>query len=309
MHHQATSAASRLRLSKAVGRSVAAAVIGASCFAASPALANAAADARLADFADPDLKGTFEGDYVIVAVGSGYVSDYDGSDDYGFELGGALRGEVGGIGFATRGIGLELDLIPNLPGNVELSFGPDVRYSMTRSGKVDDEIVNLLPRLDKTVEAGFGAGISVKNVITPLDSISLSTGARWDISGNGAGRSTSLQLSYFTALSPGMGAGISAGTSWADDKYADYYYSVTPEGSAATGGALPVYEAKGGRKDWDVKVYYGLDFDGDFRNGGFGIAAALSYERLRGSAAETPLTSLRGDRNQYAALIGLGYIF
>lgn len=290
-------------------RGAAAAAMAASCLAPAQAWANPSADTQISDFADPNFKGAFDGDYVIVAVGTGYLPDYDGSDDYSLQYGGALRGEVGGIGFATRGIGLELDLVPNLPGNVELSFGPDVRYRMIRSGKVDDEIVNLLPRLNDTVELGFGAGVSVKNILTPLDSVSLSTGMRWDVSGNGAGRSASLQLSYFTALSAGMGAGVSAGTSWYDDDYADYYYSVTPQGSAATGGILPVYQADGGRKDWDVKAYYGIDFDGNFRNGGFGLAAAVSYERLTGSAAETPITALRGDRNQYAALIGLGYTF
>ncbi|MDR7101386.1 MipA/OmpV family protein [Croceicoccus sp. BE223] len=281
---------------------------------AGPVLTGAAAafDTRLTEFPDipsAEIDSVFEGDYVIVALGAGYLPDYDGSDDYGTQFGGVVRGSVGGIGFATRGLGIELDLIPNLPGNIELSFGPDVRYRTTRSGSVDDEVVNLLPRLDKTVEAGFGAGISFKKLLTPADSLSFNTGTRWDVSGNGAGRTTSLSVSYFTALSTGMGGGVSVGTTWVDGDHADYYYGITPEGSAATGGLLPAYDARGGRKDTNAKLYYGFDLDGDFRNGGFGIGAALTYERLRGSAAETPLTAMRGDRNQYGGFVAVGYAF
>ncbi len=283
--------------------------------AGSAVLATSAAaslDGRLTDFPDipaGEIDSVFDGDYVIVAAGAGYIPDYEGSNDYTTQFGGVARGSVGGIGFATRGLGLELDLVPNLPGNVEVSFGPDVRYRMTRSGSVKDDVVNLLPRLDKTLEAGFGAGVSVKKLLTPADSLSLNTGMRWDVSGSGAGRQTTLSLSYFTALSTGMGAGASVGTSWVDDDYAQYYYGITPEGSAATGGLLPAYTAQGGRKDTNAKVYYGFDFDGDFRNGGFGMGVAVTYERLRGSAAETPITSLRGDRDQYGGFVALGYAF
>ncbi len=276
----------------------------------SAAHANAAAvDRQPLRLEQPDLEEVYDGDYVIVALGAGYVPDYEGADEYGVQVGGAVRGSVAGIAFKTSGIGLELDLIPNLPGDIELSFGPEIQYSAVRTGSVKDEIVDMLPELDSTVELGFSAGISKKNLLTPVDSLALSYGMRWDVSGKGAGRQSRISLSYFTALSKGMGAGVSVGASWHDDKWADYYYTITPEGSAATDGALPVYEADGGMKDWDAKAYWGMDLDGDFRNGGFGIATSLVYERLQGSAAETPIVSMRGDRDQFMVLAGVGYAF
>ncbi|AKM11697.1 hypothetical protein AB433_09225 [Croceicoccus naphthovorans] len=213
------------------------------------------------------------------------------------------------MGFATKGIGLELDLIPNLPGDIELSLGPEFRYRQTRTGDLKDDVVDLLPKLDKTFEVGIDAGISFKKLFTPMDSLAFGASKRWDVSGNGAGSNHNVSVSYSTALSKGMGAGVSLGASWYDDDYADYYYTITPEGSAATGGQLPTYNAKSGMKDWDARIFYGLDLDGDFRNGGLALAAALSYQRLQGSAAETPIVSMRGDRNQYAALLGVGYAF
>lgn len=288
------------------------ALAAAACLIAAPAFANAAAASREFPFEElpqPDMDNVFDGDYVIVAIGGGYVPDYSGADEYDIGYGGAVRGEVGGIGFATRGLGLELDWSPDIPGPVGVSFGPDIRYKRSRSGSVKDEVVDLLPRLDKTVELGFGAGVSVRNVLTPVDSISLSGGTRWDVSGQGAGQSASLSLSYFTALSQSMGAGLSLSTGWADGEYADYYWSITPEASAATGGQLPVYDAKGGFKDVGAWVYGGVDLDGDFRNGGFGVAVSLGYERLVGSAADTPIVAMRGSPDQFSALFGVGYVF
>lgn len=278
---------------------------------AAPAFASAASssDLRFEELPQPEIDGAFDGDYVIVAVGGGYVPDYSGADEYDIGYGGAVRGEVGGVGFATRGIGLELDFSPKIKGPLSVSFGPDIRFKGTRSGSVKDDVVDLLPDLRKTVELGFGAGLSVKNVLTPADSISLSGGTRWDVSGHGAGQSASLSLSYFTALSTSMGAGLSLSTGWADGDYADYYYSISPEASAATGGQLPVFNGKSGFKDVGARLYGGIDLDGDFRNGGFGLAASLGYERLVGSAADTPIVEMRGDPDQFSALIGVGYVF
>ena len=219
------------------------------------------------------------------------------------------RGSVGGIGFATKGIGLQLDLVPDLPGNIGLSFGPDLRYSSQRGSGVKDEVVALLPDLKSTVELGFGAGISRKKLFTRADSLSASLGMRWDVSGHAKGWTAHPSVSYFTALGSGSGAGLSLGATWLDQKYTDYYYTITPEQSAATEGQLPTYQAKKGWKDLTASAYYGFDFDNNFKNGGFGMAFSLGYERLINSAAETPVTSLRGNRNQFTAVAGIGYIF
>lgn len=274
---------------------------------ASPAAAKNAPQER--GFEQPDFDEVYDGDYVILAAGVVYVPEYDGADEYVVRYGPAARGSFKGIGFKTRGPGLELDIAPDLPGDIDISFGPEISYSGTRSGSVKDDVVDLLPKLDKVFELGFDGGVSIKKVITPLDSLSLGIGSSWDISGKGAGQSASVSLSYFTALSEGSGAGVSVGFDWMDGDYADYYFGITPEGSAATGGQLPAYDAKSGIKDWDAKLYYGIDLDGNFRNGGWGVAASVGYERLLNSAAETPITSIRGDRDQYSALIAIGYAF
>ena len=89
--------------------------------------------------------------------------------------------------------------------------------------------------------------------------------------------------------------------------YADYHYSVTAQGAAASG--LPAYQAHGGWKNSTARLYGGYDLDGNLRNGGWGIGGVVSFERLLGSAAQTPITALRGSRDQWFVGFGLGYTF
>jgi outer membrane scaffolding protein for murein synthesis (MipA/OmpV family) len=94
---------------------------------------------------------------------------------------------------------------------------------------------------------------------------------------------------------------------WADRHYADYYYSVRPAQSAASG--LPLFHADSGWHKAGVDAALGFDLDGDFRNGGFAIGIAGGYTRMLGDAARTPYTSLRGDADQWFGAVGIGYIF
>ena len=256
-----------------------------------------------------DTPSKLSGDHLIVAVGTGYTPDYVGSDDYKVRFGGAFRGSYKGVGFASKGLGLSLDLVPELDGDIGFSFGPTVRYRANRSGSVKDPVVDLLPDLPKTVEAGIDAGISFSDILTSYDNLSIGGEIRWDVSGKGAGRIIDTSINYVTALGPGTGAAISVGMDFVNDDYADFYYTVDAAGSAATGGALPVYLGEGGTKNRTARLYFARDFDNNFRNGGWGAVVSGGYTQLRGSAAETPITALRGDRDQFSALAAVGYLF
>lgn len=291
-------------LAAALPAALAGALAGALPFASVPAHAQAVQDAP------PDIDNAFSGDYITVAVGGIYQSDYEGSDDYQIGPAAGFRARVSGIGIATRGIGLVADFIPNASGQkVAYSLGPVVTYRANRSNDIDDPVVEALGELDATVEAGVNLGVQFRGVLTPVDSFSIGTDVRWDVSGNGGGRLISPGIGYFTVLSRGAGAGITLGADHVSGKYADYNYSVSPAGSAATGGALPVYDARGGWKNIGARVMGGFDFDGDIGNGGLAAGGMISYERLLNSAAETPITALRGDRDQWRFALGLGYTF
>ena len=53
----------------------------------------------------------------------------------------------------------------------------------------------------------------------------------------------------------------------------------------------------------------GFDLSGDFRDGGVVMGGALGYRRMLGDAADAPFTSLRGDADQFTAILGVAYVF
>jgi outer membrane scaffolding protein for murein synthesis (MipA/OmpV family) len=255
-----------------------------------------------------DVENAFVGDYLVVGAGAIALPDHEGSDDYQIAPAMAFRGRVSGVGIFSRGIGIGADIVPEIKGShVQFSFGPVIRYRSNRTGKVEDRIVRLLPRLDKTWEAGVTGGISYRGLITKKDSLSFGSDVRWTVSGNKGGRIITPGVSYFTPVSRAAGVGLSFGADHVNGDYADYNYSIDAAGSAASG--LPVYKAKGGWKDWGGRIYAGYDLDGDLRNGGWAVGAMVSYERMLGSAAKTPITSIRGSRSQWMGGLGVGYTF
>lgn len=269
------------------------------------------APARAQDIAEEvsvDIENAYAGDFLLIGAGAIYSPDYEGSDEYSISPAAGFRARIAGIGIYSSGIGIGADFIPDPKGaKVAFSLGPVIRYRADRSGKVKDEVVNLLPRLDETWEAGVSADVSFRKLLTPKDSLSFGTDVRWTFSGNRGGRIITANVSYFTPVSPAAGVGVSLGMDHVNDDYADYYYSIDAEGSAASG--LPLYQGKGGWKNASGRIYFGYDLDGNLRNGGWAVGAALNYTRLRGSAAATPITSIRGDRDQWMAGAGIAYTF
>ena len=100
-------------------------------------------------------------------------------------------------------------------------------------------------------------------------------------------------VSYSTPLDRGSVLAVSFGAQYVDGDYAEYYYSVTDEQSAASG--LPVFDADSGWHKVGVTLALGFDLSGNVRDGGWVAGGAIGYRRMLGDAADTPFTSLRGD--------------
>ena len=92
-----------------------------------------------------------------------------------------------------------------------------------------------------------------------------------------------------------------------DDDFANYYFTVSPAGAVASG--LPTFRASSGWKNVGVNALVGVDFDGDLTNGGLAGFVTGGYTRLLNDAKRTPLTSIRGDSDQWLAGAGLAFTF
>ena len=253
----------------------------------------------------------FDGDYLTVGIAGGVAPSYEGSDDYVLFPAGALMGSLGGIEFQARGPGLNVDLVPDTRGaSYSIIAGPVVRLRTDRDAKpssIKEPAVAALGRLDTAIEIGGEVGVKMPKLLNPYDSLTASVEARWDVAGAHKGRIIAPRVTYFTPLSRALAASVSVQAEHIDDSYADYYFTVSPAGAAASG--LSAFQADGGWKSVGGNLFLAADLDGDITNGGWGAFANMNYSRLTGDAGRSPIASEVGSRNQFFALVGVGYTF
>jgi outer membrane protein len=90
--------------------------------------------------------------------------------------------------------------------------------------------------------------------------------------------------------------------SLATDKALNPYFGVTPTQSLNSG--LPVYDARGGIRSYGAGALARYELSPQWATHMF-----IEYERLAGSAAESPLVAMRGNPNQIQIGAGVTYSF
>lgn len=244
-------------------------------------------------------------DTLTIGVGGAIMPDYEGSDDYRIVPAGGIRGRYHGISFDSNGPYLYVNLIP-MRGKVTIEAGPVAGLRLETRKNIDDAAVKLLPRLHTAVEVGGYAGIAVHELTNPYDMLSFRVDAAHDVAN--AHKSTVIDstLTFSTPVSRKTYLSASAGAEFVSNKFADYYFSVTPEESLKTGGALPAFNAGGGLKDWKASLLVNQSITGDLL-GGLSVFGLGQYSRLVGDFKRSPLVSERGSASQWLGSVGLAY--
>ena len=256
----------------------------------------------------PQTDTVFDGEYLTVGVGGFYGPSYEGSDDYIVFPAPVIQGNLRGVAITPRTGGVALDFIPDAKdAKVGFSLGPVATINRNRVTRIKDPVVRRLGKLDTAVEVGVSAGATVYDLVTGYDSLTFSADARWDIAGAHKGMLWGPSVSYFTPVSKGAAINLAVTAEHIDDDYANYYFTVSPAGAVASG--LPSFQAKGGWKNVGANALIGVDFDGDLTNGGLAGFVTGGYTKLLNDARRTPLTSIRGDADQWLAGAGLAFTF
>ena len=245
-------------------------------------------------------------DTLTIAAGGGIAPDYEGSDDYRLIPAAAVRGRYHGIAFTTRGPYLYVDVVPRGSSKVDFEFGPlaGVRFNKRRG--IDDDIVKLLPKTNTAIEIGAFAGIGLNGLTNPYDRLAFRLDMMHDIAN--AHRSTviSPNIEFSTPVSRTTYVGANVGLEFVGNKYADYYYTVTPAGSLATGGVLAPFNADGGMKSWKAGLLVNQSLSGDLLHG-LSIFGIGQLSHLVGDFKRSPIVSDRGSASQWLAAAGLAY--
>jgi len=267
--------------------------------AAAPALAQSAGDASLPDPNDQSNNFT-------IAVGGAWVPDYEGSDDYEGTPFAAIRGRVNGLSFSTRGTYFYVDFLRRPDSGVDFDAGPIAGFRRERTGKVEDDFVTDLPERDTAIEIGGFAGVTFHGLTNPYDQLSLRLDVTHDVGGAHKSTIVSPNIDFGTPLSTRTFVGASLSADFVADRYADYYYSISPAEGLVAG--LPAYNADGGMKNWKVSALINQSITGDLTHG-LSIFGATTYSRLLGDIADSPIVDNRGSKSQWQAVLGLGYSF
>lgn len=241
-----------------------------------------------------------------IAAGVAYKPDYEGSDDYHLIPALAIRGKVAGVGVISRGTYLYFDFFPRGPENFDFDAGPIVGFRANRTGKVKDDLVDLLPERKTAIEVGAFAGVSFHNLTNPYDSLSLRLDVVHDVANAHESTIFAPEISFSTPLSRYTYVSASLGAEFVGGDYADYYHSITPAGALASG--LPVFDADGGMKDWKISLLLNQSISGDLTHG-WSIFGTGSYSRLVGDFKDSPIVDPRGSASQWLAALGVAYTF
>ena len=243
-------------------------------------------------------------DTLTIAGGVGITADYEGSDDYRLIPAAAVRGRYHGIAFTTRGAYLYVDVIPRGSSKVDVEFGPAIGARFNKRRHIDDDVVELLPKTKTAIEAGGFAGIGISGLTNPYDRLGFRVDVLHDIGNAHESTVISPNVEFSTPVSRSTYIGLNAGMEFVSNKYADYYYSITPAASLASG--LPVFDADGGIKNWKVGVLVNQSLSGDLLHG-FSIFGTGQYSHLQGDFKRSPIVSDRGSASQWLAAAGLAY--
>jgi outer membrane scaffolding protein for murein synthesis (MipA/OmpV family) len=248
-------------------------------------------------------------DSLTIGAGGAMIPDYEGSDDYRLIPAVAVRGQVSGVSFSTKGTYLYVDVIPRGSSRLEFDAGPiiGVRANRTRH-HLKDDIVDLLPRRKTAFEVGGFAGITYHRLTNPYDSLSLHLDVVRDVGKAHQSTTISPELAFSTPLSHTTYVIASLGAEWVGNKYADYYFTITPADSLATGGVLPAFNAGGGMKDWKLGLLLNQSLTGDLTHG-LSLFGTARYARLLGDFKRSPIVSRRGSASQWVVAAGLAYTF
>jgi outer membrane protein len=238
-----------------------------------------------------------------IGGGGAIIPDYEGSNDYKWIPAAAARGKVGNISFTTRGMYLFVDLIGG-SGKIDFDVGPIAGVRLNRTGKIKDAVVRLLPDRKTAIEVGGFAGVSFKGLTNPYDSLGVRLDVIHDVANAHKSTIFSPNVEFSTPLSRSFYVVAAAGADFVSNRFADYYFSVSPAEALVSG--LPAFNAGGGMKSWKTQLLGNYALSGDLRHGvsifGFG-----NYSRLVGDFKRTPIVSQRGSASQWIGAVGLAY--
>ncbi len=177
--------------------------------------------------------------------------------------------------------------------NQYFEIGPVVRFRYQRN---DTGELKGFDKIDWAAEPGIYADV------WPLSWMRLRLEARHGVTGHyGWVADTGVDFVYTgkrwdASIGPRMGFG--------DSRYMDTYFEVTPAEAARSPAIHEAYDPSAGRRYTGVETAVGYHLSRRWR-----LIADIGYQRLAGSAADSPIVRTTGSADQFMSSLGFTYSF
>lgn len=231
-------------------------------------------------------------DFWVLGVGS--LPEFEGSDDTQLVPFVVSRFSLFGRETEIDGLQARLDLVDHPVWRA----GPALSLTIPRGDDVDAVAVSMLPELDLAVELGGFVGFRTPFGSAKEGTLSGLISARQDVASVHDGWLVTAELEYFFAAARWLRFGLQVNSTYASSDYMQTYFGIDDSGSLLSG--LPSYSADSGIKDVGTELYSVVSFSERS-----GILVRYAYNRLLNDAADSPVVTVDGSRNQ--VFIGVGY--
>ncbi len=232
----------------------------------------------------------------MVGLGIGSTTQFAGGKD-------RMIGVVPGVRYTTDSGRLFEWYGPyaqfNFGGLTGFQWGPAVGLRLGRKN-VDDAVVSRIHEVDTTVEAGGFIGYQYVNEGRVPYRLRAGVNVMTNAGIVYGGARVTASGTAWVPLSPRLYAGAGLGATWVSGSFNRTYFGVTPSDSAASG--LPVYSPGGGLEQFTGWLGMIWQFDKHWYGG-----ALVYLQCLTNDAADSPIVTQRGTRNQLTYGAGIGY--
>ena len=227
-------------------------------------------------------------------LGVGSLPEFEGSDDSQLVPFVVSRFSLFGRETEIDGLQARVDLVDHPVWRA----GPTLSLTIPRGDDVDAMAVAMLPELDLAVELGGFVGFRTPFGSAKEGTLSGLVSARRDVASVHDGWLVTAELEYFFAAARWLRFGLQVNSTYASSDYMQTYFGVDDNGSLVSG--LPSYSAGSGIKDVGTELYSVVSFSERS-----GVLVRYAYNRLLDDAADSPVVTVDGSRDQ--VFIGIGY--
>lgn len=229
-------------------------------------------------------------------VGVGAYPDYFGSSDYNVGAAPFGRLSLGGSRFVSL---LGNDVRLNLLDNDHWQLGPMAVWRFGRED-VENPVVDRVHHIDDSLSLGVFGGYVWRDPKEFRRMAGVSAWGLGDVSGAYNGWTAGINTYAMQPVAKMLTLAGGVASTYGSGNYMDEYFGVTPADSLASG--LPIYAPGSGVRDLRGWATVLLHLSKQWH-----LGAAVMYSRLVGDAADSPLVSDEGSKNQWVYGVGALY--